>query len=345
MDNNQIMSCQEEYISRIKHELLGFFTTDQVCRIVESLLLVCSDYRIEKHSTSIVSYQPECISEAQFVVQNFLVAKSVEGFSPRSIAYYHQILKQFFASTTTQFPNQSLKCISSDVVRWYLAMRSVLGKVSKVTLNNERRVLSSFFSWASSEGYVQVNPMLKIKSIRVDKRVKEPFTDDDMEAIRGSVRNNFEHALVELLYSTGIRCSELVQIRIRDIDFQNMQMKVLGKGGKERFVYLNAKAKRAVLAHMSHGHVDCYLFPASRSSNHISTSYVRQVLHDIGKRAGVSDVHPHRFRRTTASMALSRGMPIDQVQKLLGHSNIETTTLYAITDVENVKSSHKKYLN
>ena len=166
------MSCQEEYISRIKHELLGFFTTDQVCRIVESLLLVCSDYRIEKHSTSIVSYQPECISEAQFVVQNFLVAKSVEGFSPRSIAYYHQILKQFFASTTTQFPNQSLKCISSDVVRWYLAMRSVLGKVSKVTLNNERRVLSSFFSWASSEGYVQVNPMLKIKSIRVDKRVK-----------------------------------------------------------------------------------------------------------------------------------------------------------------------------
>ena len=98
MDNNQIMSCQEEYISRIKHELLGFFTTDQVCRIVESLLLVCSDYRIEKHSTSIVSYQPECISEAQFVVQNFLVAKSVEGFSPRSIAYYHQILKQFFAS-------------------------------------------------------------------------------------------------------------------------------------------------------------------------------------------------------------------------------------------------------
>ena len=112
MDNNQIMSCQEEYISRIKHELLGFFTTDQVCRIVESLLLVCSDYRIEKHSTSIVSYQPECISEAQFVVQNFLVAKSVEGFSPRSIAYYHQILKQFFASTTTQFPNQSLKCIS-----------------------------------------------------------------------------------------------------------------------------------------------------------------------------------------------------------------------------------------
>lgn len=183
--------------------------------------------------------------------------------------------------------------------------------------------------------------MLKIKSIRVDKRVKEPFTDDDMEAIRGSVRNNFEHALVELLYSTGIRCSELVQIRIRDIDFQNMQMKVLGKGGKERYVYLNAKAKRAVLAHMSHGHVDCYLFPASRSSNHISTSYVRQVLHDIGKRAGVSDVHPHRFRRTTASMALSRGMPIDQVQKLLGHSNIETTTLYAITDVENVKSSHK----
>ena len=234
MDNNQIMSCQEEYISRIKHELLGFFTTDQVCRIVESLLLVCSDYRIEKHSTSIVSYQPECISEAQFVVQNFLVAKSVEGFSPRSIAYYHQILKQFFASTTTQFPNQSLKCISSDVVRWYLAMRSVLGKVSKVTLNNERRVLSSFFSWASSEGYVQVNPMLKIKSIRVDKRVKEPFTDDDMEAIRGSVRNNFEHALVELLYSTGIRCSELVQIRIRDIDFQKMQMKDLGKGGKER---------------------------------------------------------------------------------------------------------------
>ena len=224
-------------------------------------------------------------------------------------------------------------------------MRSVLGKVRKVTLNNERRVLSAFFSWASSEGYVQVNPMLKIKSIRVDKRVKEPFTDDDMEAIRGSVRNNFEHALVELLYSTGIRCSELVQIRIRDIDFQNMQMKVLGKGGKERYVYLNAKAKRAVLAHMSHGHVDCYLFPASRSSNHISTSYVRQVLHDIGKRAGVSDVHPHRFRRTTASMALSRGMPIDQVQKLLGHSNIETTTLYAITDVENVKSSHKKYLN
>lgn len=277
----------------------------------------------------------------EHALRMFFVAKSVQGCTKRTLTYYRNILSQFF----TFLGEKSVDQITANDIRYFFAVKKERDGNKDSEINNKRRVLSSFFGWLHEEEYINKNPMNKIKQIRVEKRIKKPFKDVELERLRYAAADNIRlTALLEVLISTGCRISEVSGMNREDLDGD--EIIVYGKGKKERTVYLNAKAKLAL---------DRYLFsreddnPAMFVSNdkphsRLLVSRMGQEIRQLGQSCGVNDVHPHRFRRTSATMALNRGMPIEQVQLMLGHESIETTTIYAISAQETVKANHKKYV-
>lgn len=305
--------------------------------VQNAICFVMQDYNISKKEKTLAVVENDIKLRA---IQNFFVAKKVEGLADSSLKYYQLELKKFF-----DVIQKNLDEITTNDIRYYIAKRQLENPdVSKVTLNNERRVLNSFFGWCQSEDYIVKNPMLAIKMIKQPKRIKKAFSEMEMEKLRESCKTLRDKALVEVLYSTGVRCAEITNIEIKDIDGD--QISVIGKGDKERIVYLNAKAQLAVKRYLdSRTDKEKYLFIGTKKPfKQMTKSNVERVIRNLGRKAGVENTHPHRFRRTAATLALNRGMPIEQVKQMLGHESIGTTTLYARSDVENVKASHKKYV-
>lgn len=304
-----------------------------------TLRLLLADYDISSRCTSLQIPNEDIKAKA---IQMFFVAKKIEGCTDKTLAYYNTILSKFFTEVQTDFQN-----ISADDVRYYLAKMSVQNHLSKCSQDNELRVLKSFFKWAFGEGYISKIPTLNIKSIKQEKRIKKPFTEMQLEQMRhhlthsGSLRNV---AIFETLNSTGVRVSELIGMN-RD-DLRDDEITVFGKGEKERIVYLNTKAKLAIKEYLS-SRTDSNnaLFVSSRQPiTRLTIGSVESIIREIGEALGIPKAHPHRFRRTSATLALNRGMPIEQVQQMLGHESINTTTIYARSEKENVKSSHRKYV-
>lgn len=276
------------------------------------------------------------------VLRMFFVAKNVQGCTKRTLTYYKQILFAFFDF----LGNKPIDQITTNDIRYYFAIKKERDGNKDSNINNIRRVLSSFFSWCFTEEYIAKNPMLKIQKIRVERRIKKPFKDIEIEKLRYEASKNIRMvALIEVLLSTGCRISEVAGMNRDDMDGE--EIVIYGKGKKERVVYLNAKARMALLRYLESRNDDNRAMFVTMDKPHgrWKISGMGADIRELGRICGVNDTHPHRFRRTAATMALNRGMPIEQVQLMLGHESIETTTLYAVSAQESVKASHKKYVN
>lgn len=275
-------------------------------------------------------------------VELFLAAKRLEGCSDRSLRYYATTLAKF--SGSIEKPAHDM---TTDDIRDYLAGYSKGGRAGKATVDNVRRVISSFFSWLEEEDYIYKSPVRRIKKIRTSRVLKPVYSDESLEALRDSCGEVRDLAMIDLLSSTGIRVGELVRLNRGDIDFDARECIVHGKGDKERRVYFDARAKTHMLAYLE-GRTDeseALFVSLRRPFRRLEISGVEARLRKLGDDAGVKHVHPHKFRRTLATKAIDKGMPIEQVQVLLGHSKIDTTLCYAMVDQDNVKRSHRKYIS
>lgn len=271
----------------------------------------------------------------------FIAAKKIEGCSIKSLNYYYTTLVKMLDKVNVIYFS-----ITTEDIRTYLSDYQENSGVSKATIDNMRRIISSFFSWLENEDYIMKSPARRIRKVRVGKIVKEIYTEENIELMRQNCKNARDLAIIDMLYSTGMRVGELVRLNIADIDFENKECVVLGKGNKQRKVYFDAKTKIHLQQYLnSRKDTDPALFVSQLYPyNRFKISGVEIALRKIGEKLHISKVHPHKFRRTLATKAIDKGMPIEQVQHLLGHTKIDTTLGYAMVDDENVKISHKKFL-
>ena len=335
-------------IKRITEEAIAMLIQNgikdkrQIETLHDVLLVTLSKYDIKEKETSLVVYD----STDANIIQRFFVAKTTYGLSARSLTYYKQILKKSLESI-----GKHLKDITADDVRAYLTIIRMKGS-SNVTLNKERRVLSSFFAWCHDEEFLPRNIMKRVDKIKVEKKVKKPFTEEEMERLRTFAKTDRDKAIIEFLYSTGCRVSEMVALNRDDIDYESREVTVLGKGNKQRKVFLSYRCIAALQSYQSKRlDKDPALFVSTpsnrfphRESQRLLVSGVETMIRMTGKRAGIDKAHPHRIRRTAATFALRRGMPIEQVSKMLGHEDLKTTTIYANSTLDEVKASHDKFI-
>lgn len=307
-------------------------------RLKNYLFMALHPYSILEITDTEVAMRDESVDEE--AVRMFFVAKSIQGLTKRSLEAYHN-----YIYSALRFINKPLQGITTNDLRYYLAVKKERDGNTDTSVDNVRRVLNSFFSWLEEEGYIERNPLKKIKKVRCGRRVKKPFKDVEVEKLRLEAAKDIRlTALLETMLSTGCRISEISGMNRADLDGD--EILVHGKGKKERIVYLNAKSRIALERYLKTREDENEAVFVTEDKPHArwKTGGMGADIRELGRNAGVPDVHPHRFRRTAATMALNRGMPIEQVQLMLGHESIETTTIYAVSAQEAVKASHKKYV-
>ena len=325
-------------INQIQMEMSGVLNNAQrqkLCDVLEhcffNLDIVALDSQALNHGKDNVTLKEE-----------FLSAKQVEGCSERSVNYYSSTLDNLIKLLIKPF-NQ----IETEDLRVYLSEYQKKNNASKQTIDNIRRILSSFFTWLEDEDYILKSPVRRIHKIKTTKQVKETYSDEALERLRDNCKTIRDLALIDILASTGMRVGELVKLNRVDVDFVNRECVVLGKGSKERIVYFDARTKLHLQNYLNSRTDDNEALFVSllEPHNRLEIAGVEIMLRKLGRSLEINKVHPHKFRRTLATRAIDKGMPIEQVQKLLGHQKIDTTMEYAIVDQQNVKNSHKKYLS
>lgn len=271
----------------------------------------------------------------------FLSSKCVEGCSEKTLKYYKATIGKLLATV-----DKHITHVTTDDLRQYLSEYQLINNCSKTNIDNIRRILSSFFAWLENENYILKSPVRRINKIKTVKKVKETYTDEALEVMRDSCTNLRDLAMIDLLASTGMRVGELVRLNISDIDFENRECVVFGKGNKERPVYFDARAKIHLRNYIQSRNDDNPALFVSLLKPHrrLEISGVEIRMRKIGRDLGIDKVHPHKFRRTLATKAIDKGMPIEQVQQLLGHAKIDTTMQYAMVNQSNVKMSHRKFI-
>lgn len=321
-----------ELIQTIMHRMSDSLSESQM-DMLQSVLNAClQQYMADQNRRAVPDEE---------LLASFISAKRVEGCSEKTLNYYGSTLRNVFSAI--QVP---IRQVTTNDIRVYLAEYQGRGTVSKVTIDNIRRILSSFYSWLEDEDYILKSPVRRIKKVKVSKIVKEIYSDEALEVIRDNCETLRDLAMVDLLSSTGMRVGELVNLDRADIDFQNRECVVLGKGDKERLVYFDARTKVHLRNYLESREDDnpALFVTLNRPSNRLKISGVEKRLREMGRRLKMDKVHPHKFRRTLATKAIDKGMPIEQVQKLLGHQKIDTTLEYAMVNQNNVKMSHRKYI-
>ena len=328
---------KQDILKSISDNLKSRFTENQVEEILEIISMELSKYEIQTKLTD----SEEVKRDNQNLVNLFLSAKCIEGCSDKTIHYYQTSIEKLLISISKE-----IRDINTNDIRCYLAEQQNEKQLSKVTIDNLRRIFSSFFSWLEDEDYITKSPVRRIHKVRTDTLIKEVLSDENMEILRDSCTEIRDIAMIDLLSSTGIRVGELVKMNRDDIDFQERQCVVFGKGNKEREVYFNARTKIHLMRYLETRIDDNSALFVSLSSPYtrLTISGVESRLRILGRRVNLLKVHPHKFRRTLATMAIDKGMPIEQVQKLLGHVKIDTTLHYAIVNQNNVKLAHRRYL-
>lgn len=320
----------EEKLVNILNEMADVLSISQMKKLQEVLLKNLSETSASKRTISNEEY-----------LKFFLEAKKIEGCSERTIKYYQVTMEKLL-----EWLSVPIRKVSTEQIRSFLSEYQQINNCSKVTVDNVRRNLSSFFSWLEEEDYILKSPMRRIHKIKTKQPVKEIISDEAIERLRDGCACSRDLAMVDLLYSTGIRVGELVNLNITDVDFEARECVVFGKGDKERRVYFDAKAKL---------HLQDYLATRNDSNpalfvtldaphDRLKISGVEIRMRELGRSVNLTKIHPHKFRRTMATRAIDKGMPIEQVQKILGHSQIDTTMQYAIVNQNNVKSSHQRYI-
>lgn len=275
------------------------------------------------------------------LVQIFLSAKRVEGCSDKTVLYYDSTIRNVLNAI-----GKDIRDVTTDDLRIYLDRYQSTNGVSKVTIDNIRRILSSFFAWLEDEDYITKSPVRRIHKVKTCKTVKETYSDEALELMRDHSECVRDLAIIDMLASTGMRVGELVKLDRSDIDFANRECVVLGKGNKQRKVYFDARTKIHLQRYLNSRKDDnsALFVTLQRPYNRLQISGVEIRLRRLGEKLNLNKVHPHKFRRTLATMAIDKGMPIEQVQQLLGHQSVDTTLQYAMVNQSNVKQSHRRYI-
>lgn len=317
-------------INAIKDDMNTILTENQM-KMLEQVLT--------KHLSGVIAAETE--QKEIELLPAFMAAKRVEGCSEKSLRYYESTIRNMLEAVS-----KPEKQITTEDLRSYLDTYQRRGTVSKVTLDNVRRILSTFFSWLEDEDYIVKSPVRRIHKVKTGKTVKETYTDESLELMRDYCDNPRDLAMIDLLASTGIRVGELVKLNRSDVDFENRECIVFGKGNKERKVYFDARTKIHLQKYLASRTDDNEALFVSliKPFDRLQISGVEIRLRKIGRDLGIHKTHPHKFRRTLATMAIDKGMPIEQVQQLLGHQSIDTTLQYAMVNQANVKNSCKKFI-
>ena len=311
-------------------------TPIQMRSVEQTLILILEDYTINESNATNTEHSNEEL------LTRFLSAKKVEGRSIKTLDYYESTIRRVVSSIPKSIPS-----ITTDDLRNYLSHYQDSRKSSKNTIDNIRRILSSFYSWLEDEDLVLKSPVRRIHRVKTGRVVKETFSDEDLEMMRDCCTNQRDLAMIDLLSSTGIRVGELVNLNRSDLDLNERECIVCGKGDSQRIVYFDARSKLHLENYLSQ-RTDCdkALFVSLNEPHaRMTIGAVESCLKRIGEASGVISVHPHKFRRTMATSAIGKGMPIEQVQRLLGHVRIDTTMHYAFVDQNNVKISHQKFVS
>lgn len=327
---------KQKIINEISSNMVNYLNNEQLEQLKETL-----DHSLYNCEIVTSKHINESITNEKFL-ELFITAKKIEGCSVRTTNYYEMILKRLINHI-----KYNVKKISTDDLRNYLSDYQQNSNASKVSIDNIRRILSSFFNWLESENYILKSPMRRIHKIKTVKVVKETYSSEVMQIIRDNCIHERDIAIIDLLASTGMRVGELVLLNRFDIDFNNKECIVFGKGDKERRVYFDSTTKIHLIRYLNSrkDKNDALFVSKLKPYNRLQISGVEIVLRKLGRKIGVARVHPHKFRRTLATNAIDKGMPVEQVQKLLGHTKIDTTMQYAMVDQNNVKNSYRKYLD
>jgi len=329
-----VNKLKSEVIAQIQNRMKPYLNQGTYLRLTKVLMEVFNEIEIvdQKIITELNNYE---------LLELFLSAKKIEGCSSKTIDYYESTIKRMFIKI-----NKKIENISTEDIRIYLIKYKESNSLSKITIDNVRRIFSSFFTWLEDEGYILKNPVKRIHRIKSPRIIRNTFTDEDFEKMCNNCNNLRDLAIIELLISTGMRVGELVNLNIEDIDFNERECIVFGKGESERVVYFDARCKLHLLDYLtSRNDNNPALFVSLKKPyKRLGRNGVEITLTKLGKRCGIKNVHPHMFRRTFATNAIDKGMPIEQVQRLLGHIQIDTTMKYAMVNQSNVKIAHRKFL-
>lgn len=330
----------EQFKNQFTLALATTYSTKDIEVILNQLDIVAYNYDISQKETSVMVYN----SDIPEIVKIYLVSKKVEGLSEQTLYNYGNALRKFFFELQ-KAPDK----ISSNDIRVYLYRYQQANGTSNRSLDKIRQMICGFFNWATCEGYLEKNPALTIKPIKYESEERKPLTQIELEYIRQACVTPRDKAMVEFLYSTGCRVSELAIVKLSDINWNNKSVHLFGKGKKHRFSYLNAKAEVALLEYLKTRHDgNDYLFVSERNPHgKLSKCGIEKIIRQIAERASThvkKPVSPHIFRHTTATTALNNGMPIEDIQIILGHENISTTMIYAKTSTENVRNGHMRYI-
>lgn len=324
---------KEELINQIQIQMLPFLNNAQL-KMLQSVL------EHAFYGVSVTSEDPTAtISENS--VAAFVAAKRIEGCSEKTLAYYQNTIQAMISGI-----GKAAQQITTEDLRAYLTEYQNEHKISRVTIDNIRRILSSFFSWLEDEDYIVKSPVRRIHKVKTAKIIKETYTDEALELMRDNAPSLRDLAIIDLLASSGMRVGELVTLNRDDINFAERECVVFGKGDKERLVYFDARTKIHLQNYLGDRSDDnSALFVSLKfPHNRLQIGGVETMLRELGRQLNLTKVHPHKFRRTLATSAIDKGMPIEQVQQLLGHQKIDTTMHYAMVKQQNVKNGHRKYI-
>lgn len=325
---------KEMFVEKVIDWAGEFLDNNQRIKLKEILTEICLNYHIEILEQN---QKQEIQKNNEEVLNKFISSKEIEGCSVRTLKYYKDNITKML--DTLDLP---INEITTETLRNYLADYKSNSSAGMVTIDNIRRTLSSFFAWLENEDYIVKSPVRRIHKVKTTRRVKETLTDENLEKLRDTCSNVRDLAILELLISIGMRVGEITRLNISDMNFQERSCIVLGKGNSEREVYFSAKSKMYIKKYFETRTDDNEALFVSliKPYNRLGISGIEILIRNLGKEASINKVHPHKFRRTMATMAIDKGMPIEQVQKLLGHIKIDTTMEYAMVNQNNVKNSH-----
>jgi integrase/recombinase XerD len=324
----------DEIIQEIERRMLPHLNNEQLMKLKSVL-------EDTFHGLVVVQIEEKSEPQERDGIEAFIVAKRIEGCSEKTLTYYRKTMEAM-VSEIGKTPQQ----ITTDDLRQYLTNYQTRRKSSKVTIDNIRRILSSFFSWLEDEDFIVKSPVRRIHKVKTAKIIKDTYTDEALELMRDNCETVRDLAIIDLLASSGMRVGEMVTLNREDINFNERECVVFGKGNKERLVYFDARTKIHLQNYLE-GRTDGNpaLFVSIKAPHdRLRIGGVETMLRELGKRLNLPKVHPHKFRRTLATTAIDKGMPIEQVQQLLGHQKIDTTMHYAMVKQQNVKLAHRKYI-
>ena len=329
---------KEELMNKIIHGMLLFLDNAQMGHLLEVLNYALFGYEVKKSD----GIEHEDIEQENIkILDAFISAKNIEGCSEKSLKYYRTTIEAMLATI-----GKGVLHVTTEDLREYLTNYQEEKKSSKVTIDNIRRILSSFFTWLEDEDYILKSPVRRIHKVKAATVVKETYSDEELEVMKDACDNPRDLALIDILASTGMRVGELVLLNREDINFEERECIVFGKGSKERIVYFDAGTKIHLQEYLD-GRTDDNeaLFVSLRAPyDRLQIGGIEVRLRNLGEKLELSKVHPHKFRRTLATTAIDKGMPIEQLQRLLGHQRIDTTLQYAMVKQSNVKLAHRKYI-